>query len=100
MTAKVNRKYFDETLKLLKNFNILEVSSSENKYISIIKKAITMLPDVQQEVIIERFIYKRDWMHVSFETDISESYCKKLCNKAVESITLALYGFEAYVETK
>ena len=100
MRTKIKKQYLDETLKLLRNFNMLTVNSSGNKNLSIIKKAIATLPEEQQQVIIERFINNRDWIHVSFETNFSESWCKKLCNKAIDSISIALFGFEAYAGTK
>lgn len=99
MQRKIKKQCLDEVLKLLQNFNMLMVNSPENENISIIKKAIAILPEDQQKVIIERFINNREWIHVSFETNFSESWCKKLCSKAICSISIALYGMESYTWT-
>lgn len=73
----------------------------ENKIVELksklerIDKAIEALNEIEQQIISERYFEGRQWWQIAYKLRYSERWCKELRSRAVEKISIGLWGEEA-----
>ena len=63
-----------------------------------IDRAIKALNDTERQIITERYINGKQWWQVAYEIKYSEKWCKELRRRAVQKVTIGLFGEDALIK--
>lgn len=70
------------------------INSIESK-LERIEKGIETLNETEKYVIVERYFEGRQWWVIAYKLKYSERWCKELRRRAVEKISISLFGEKA-----
>lgn len=92
--GKTNRFNSDVENKILrKELLKSRIEHMENK-IKQIDKALSILPDIEREIIQYRYIEGRNYYEFTYKIYKSERQCRRIKNKALNKIVIVFFGIE------
>jgi DNA-directed RNA polymerase specialized sigma24 family protein len=98
-TFKITSQTEDTAIRNIEHTDLLRkrIEITQNK-ITRLDNAINGLNKNERDVIIKRYIEGKQWYIVAYEVNYNERWCKELRKRAIERLTIGLYGYTALLE--
>lgn len=92
-TNKTSDIVADTVLSVSEKIHYLEKRIEGNKRkIESIDKAMEGLEDIENQVLVEKYINSKQWWQVASTVRFSESWCKQIRKRAIDKLIIGIYG--------
>ncbi|MBB6218011.1 DNA-directed RNA polymerase specialized sigma subunit [Anaerosolibacter carboniphilus] len=98
-TFKINHPVEEEVIHRVEKKDMIQrqIDFLNNK-LARVDRALESLDEVEQKVIISRYLKGRPWYKIAYEVSYNERWCKEVRKRGISKVAVALYGNTALIE--
>lgn len=63
-----------------------------NNRIAVLEKAMEILNNTEKQILKLKYFENQPWFNIAYQVQYSESHCKRIRNRAIRKLSIALFG--------